>query len=30
MQQAHWIIETLLAVAALLRLLQIGRRHGWI
>jgi hypothetical protein len=30
MQQVQWLVETLLALAALIRLLRTGRRHGWI
>jgi len=30
MQQAQWLLQTLLALAALVRLLRTGRRNGWI
>jgi hypothetical protein len=30
MQQAQWLIQAFLALAALIGLLRTGRRNGWI
>jgi hypothetical protein len=30
MERTQWLIQTVLALAALIRLLVSGRRNGWI